>query len=91
VDVVSVVDRSGFVDEYMSMVKDFLRDVWVLLGIYTADFRMGVVVYDGSASNYITLDIQGSMMTQINRLPDTTSGGTNIDAGIIMMMEQFEY
>ncbi|ELU02814.1 hypothetical protein CAPTEDRAFT_212961 [Capitella teleta] len=91
VDVVFVVDSSASVaDHFMPMVKDFLKDVYVQLGIFTADFRLAVVFYDHNAQNMILLGNQSGMMSQIDGLPDTTTGGTDTIEALELMMQQFE-
>jgi uncharacterized protein YegL len=91
VDVVFVIDMSDSVDDaFMPMVKKFLHDVYNQLGLYADDFRIGVVVYNDTASNYIYLNDQSDVHDKIASIPDTTTGGTDTNEGLELMIQQFE-
>ncbi|ELU12436.1 hypothetical protein CAPTEDRAFT_196447 [Capitella teleta] len=90
-DVVFVIDWSSALKEnFILMAQGFLKDVYARLGIYTTNTRMGVVLIGSVARHYITLENQDDIKAKLNALPAMLTDNTDLDAGLLLMIEQFE-
>ena len=90
VDVVFVLHSESVVAHFLQMARDFIKSTYVQLGIYSEDFRIGLIINSNGAINYITLNDQSHVMRQLGAIPDVTIGSTGPEETLELMMDEFD-